>query len=86
MRWIDQIPLGHLALIAVMLALMPAIVPPFPEPHLVEKIRMLMEGTLRKPIDIFDLFLHGTPITLLMIRLYRMATRPQEDDSKGDSS
>lgn len=83
MRWIDQIPLGHLTLIAVILALMPAILPPHPEPHLLEKINMLLDGTLRKPIDIFDLLMHGTPITLLMIRLYRMATqstRPQESD------
>ncbi len=72
MSWIDRIPLGHLALIAVMLALMPAIVPPHPEPHLVEKLRMLMEGTLQKPLDIFDLLMHATPLTLLVIRLGRM--------------
>ena len=39
-----------------------------PEPHLVEKIRMLIDGTLRRPIDIFDLFLHGTPVLLLAVR------------------
>ena len=72
MSWIDRIPLGHLALIAVMLALMPAIVPPHPEPRLVEKLRMLMEGTLQKPLDIFDLLMHATPLTLLVIRLGRM--------------
>jgi hypothetical protein len=71
MNWIDRIPLGNLALIAIMLALMPAILPPHPEPHLVEKIRMLGDGTLSKPIDIFDLFLHGTPLALLVIRLIR---------------
>ena len=27
-----------------------------PEPHLVEKMRMLAEGTLTKPLDIFDVF------------------------------
>lgn len=72
MHWIDRIPLGHLLLIAVMLALMPAILPPHPEPHLVEKIKMLLDGTLQKPLDIFDLFLHGTPLALLLIRLSRM--------------
>lgn len=72
MHWIDRLPLPQLTLIALMLAVMPAIVPPFPEPHLIEKLRMLMEGTLSKPLDIFDLLMHGTPITLLMIRLYRM--------------
>lgn len=71
MNWIDKLPLTHLVMVAILLALMPAIIPPHPEPHLVEKIGMLMDGTLKKPIDIFDLFLHGTPITLLVIRLYR---------------
>jgi len=50
---------------------MPAIVPPHPEPHLMEKVKMLLDGTLQKPLDIFDLLMHGTPITLLVIRLYR---------------
>ncbi len=72
MKWIDKIPLRHLVLIALMLAVMPAILPPFPEPHLVEKLRMLAGGTLVKPLDIFDLLLHGTPITLLIIRLVRI--------------
>ncbi len=72
MGWIDRIPLAQLALVAVMLALMPAIVPPYPEPHLVEKVRMLLAGTLRRPLDIFDLFLHATPITLLLIRILRI--------------
>ncbi len=71
MGWIDKIPLGHLAVMAILLALMPAIVPPHPEPHLMEKVKMLLDGTLQKPLDIFDLLMHGTPITLLVIRLYR---------------
>ncbi len=78
MKWIDKIPLGHLVLIALMLAVMPAIFPPHPEPHLVEKLRMLADGTLVKPLDIFDLFLHGTPITLLIIRLARILGRRAE--------
>ncbi len=72
LNWIDRISLPQFAFLSIMLALMPAILPPFPEPHLVEKIRMLMEGTLHKPIDIFDLFMHATPISLLLIRLFRI--------------
>ena len=45
-----------------------------PEPHLLEKLRMLTEGQLVKPIDIFDLVLHGTPWILLVFKLYLMAT------------
>lgn len=81
MKLIDRIPLGHLILIALILAVMPAIVPPFPEPHLVEKLRMLADGTLTKPLDIFDLFLHATPITLLVIRLVRMGMGKSNSNS-----
>jgi hypothetical protein len=43
--------------------------PFFPQPHIVEKIRMLMAGTLSRPIDIFDLFWHAWPFVLLAYRL-----------------
>jgi hypothetical protein len=45
--------------------------PFFPQPHIVEKIRMLMAGTLKKPIDIFDLFWHSWPFVLLAYRIFR---------------
>jgi hypothetical protein len=48
-----------------------ALAPFSPEPHLVEKTRMLFEGTLSKPIDIFDLFLHSTPLFLLAAKLIK---------------
>lgn len=66
---LDQIPLGILALAALALGLAPFT----PEPHLVEKLRMLAEGTLRRPIDIFDLVMHATPVVLLAAKLLRMA-------------
>jgi len=40
-----------------------------PEPHLVEKVRFLMQGELTRPLDIFDLFFHLTPFLLLLIKL-----------------
>ena len=40
-----------------------------PEPHLVEKLRMLANGQLTAPIDIFDLFLHGAPLLLIAGKL-----------------
>ena len=54
----------------VPLALVLGLVPyPFaPESHLVEKSRMLMAGTLRRPFDIFDLFWHAWPLALLGFR------------------
>ena len=40
------------------------------EPHLIEKINMLMAGTLVKPLDIFDLVLHSAPIILLLLKSF----------------
>ncbi len=34
---------------------------PFRPPHVWEKLQMLSAGTLRRPIDIFDLVMHGSP-------------------------
>jgi hypothetical protein len=36
---------------------------------------MLLDGTLSQPIDIFDFFLHTTPLVVLVIRLWRDAQR-----------
>ena len=68
MKWLDRIPLGTLLIPAVLLGLAPFT----PEPHLVEKLRMLSQGTLQKPIDIFDLLLHGTPVLLVLLKLVRV--------------
>jgi hypothetical protein len=39
-----------------------------PMPHFVEKLIMFKNGTLKKPIDIFDLFYHSAPLILLIIK------------------
>lgn len=52
---------------AVLLGLAPF----FPEPHLVEKLRMLFQGELKRPLDIFDLFFHSWPILLIAFKLVR---------------
>jgi hypothetical protein len=41
---------------------------PFSPPHVIEKLSMLIEGRLIKPIDWFDLFLHGFPWMLLVLK------------------
>ena len=61
----QYLPYRWLVPIAILLALAPF----RPEPHLVEKLRMLVHGTLRRPIDVFDLVLHATPLALLALRL-----------------
>jgi hypothetical protein len=40
-----------------------------------QKLKMLFAGELVRPLDIFDLLLHGTPLVLLLIRLVRMLGR-----------
>jgi hypothetical protein len=74
MRWIDRIPMLWLVGIALYLAGAPFV----PEPHLTEKWRMLLDGTLSKPIDIFDFFLHTGPLVVLAIRLWRDAQRRRQ--------
>lgn len=67
MHLIDRIPLNLLVIAALMLGLAPFL----PEPHLWEKLKMLAAGTLTRPIDIADLAMHGAPVLLLALRLWR---------------
>jgi len=67
MTFLDQIPWWVLIAAALTLGLAPFV----PEPHIVEKLRMLAQGTLRRPIDIFDLILHATPFVLLAAKVVR---------------
>ncbi len=69
---IKRIPLSWLALIAAWLAIAPVV----PEPHLVEKTRMLLAGELSRPIDIFDLALHAVPLMLLAWKLFDIWRKP----------
>lgn len=70
MHWIDRLPLPLLLIAALTLGLAPFV----PEPHVWEKLRMLAAGELSRPIDIFDLLLHGAPWVLLALKLLRLAT------------
>jgi hypothetical protein len=67
MNVLNRIPMLWLALVAGWLAVAPI----WPEPHLVEKLRMLFAGTLVRPLDMFDLLLHTTPLLLLAWRVLR---------------
>lgn len=78
LQWIDRIPLLILVVCAVVLGFAPFA----SEPHLVQKLGMLSNGALIKPIDIFDLFMHGTPAALLILRVSRMLISRSETASK----
>jgi len=64
-RFFDKLPWTPLVLVALLLGLAPF----KPEPHLLEKLRMLAQGRLTEPIDIFDLFMHGFPLVLLAAKM-----------------
>ena len=64
---IDKIPYSILIVAAVLMILAPF----KPMPHVLEKLIMLKNGALSKPIDIFDLFYHLVPTIILGLKIYR---------------
>lgn len=68
MAFIDRLELRFFILAALLLGLAPFV----PEPHVWEKLKMLANGDLSRPIDIFDLIMHGAPWVLLAIKLTRL--------------
>jgi 23S rRNA-/tRNA-specific pseudouridylate synthase len=71
---IDRFPFTPLILGAFLLGLVPFV----PEPHLVEKVKMLLGGTLSQPADIFDLCMHGSLPLILAVKLIRLRGRAAE--------
>jgi hypothetical protein len=67
LRLLDSISYPVLIVAALLLLLAPL----KPIPHVVEKLTMLKNGTLRKPIDVFDLFFHLLPTILLILKVIR---------------
>jgi hypothetical protein len=65
--FLDHLPYGLLVPLAVFMLLAPF----YPMPHAVEKLIMLKNGTLHRPLDIFDLFFHLAPLVLLVLKLLR---------------
>ena len=65
---LDGISISALVVASLLLGLAPF----QPEPHLWQKLKMLATGELTRPMDIFDLLMHGTPVALLILRLARM--------------
>ena len=55
--------------ILILLCATLGLAPFFPQPHIVEKLRMLFAGNLVRPIDIFDLLMHATPFALLLAKV-----------------
>ena len=66
-RFLDKISYPILIFIAAFMLLAPF----SPMPHVVEKLIMLKDGNLTRPVDIFDLFFHLVPSLLLAIKFLR---------------
>ena len=58
-RWIEGLPWAWILVACATLGLAP-----FAPPHVVEKLGVLARGELRRPIDVFNLVLHGAPSRL----------------------
>ncbi|MDI6748355.1 MAG: hypothetical protein QMD17_14550 [Rhodocyclaceae bacterium] len=84
MRFIREFPFPILIVITVLMLGAPFV----PEPHLVEKARMAMNGTLTRPIDIFDVVWHLLPAALLVWKtvLWRRERAAEKDQSPTDTS
>ncbi|KPJ75253.1 MAG: hypothetical protein AMJ54_15475 [Deltaproteobacteria bacterium SG8_13] len=67
---LDKIPYPILIAVAVWMLMAPI----KPMPHVVEKLQMIKNGTLHRPIDIFDLFWHLIPTILLVLKVIRTIT------------
>lgn len=63
MEYISKLPWGLVILACLTLGLAP-----FSPPHIWEKLQMLSQGRLVRPIDWFYLVLHGTPWAVLALK------------------
>ncbi len=74
MKWIDKLSWLIVGILVATLGMAPYL----PQPHVLEKLAMLFTGTLSRPIDIFDLVLHGTPWVLLGLKLARTISQRKD--------
>jgi len=70
MKWLDKVPMALIIISGIFLALAPFT----SEPHLLQKINMLFDGTLVQPVDMFDLLWHSSPMIILVLKLIRNAS------------
>ena len=73
LRWLDRLAWIWLVLLAAWMTIAPI----RPEPHLVEKLRLVAQGALVRPLDIFDLAMHAAPLLLVVVKLWRQRRRHQ---------
>jgi len=69
MKILDAIPFTIVIIMCLTIGLAPFV----PEPHVVEKLKMLFSGNLHRLIDIGDLLMHASPCILLVLKLVSLA-------------
>ena len=70
MSWLDGLSWPIVILLCLTLGLAP-----FAPPHIWEKLQMLAQGRLVRPLDWFDLLLHAAPWILLLLKGVRALFR-----------
>ena len=64
-KWLLNVSWAHLVMFCLLLGLAP-----FNPPHIYEKLVLLFSWSLTKPIDVFDLLMHGLPWILLLLKIF----------------
>ena len=77
--FLNNIPALPLAVVAFVMFLAPF----SPMPHAIEKVSMLFNGQLSRPIDIFDLLFHLAPAIILLLKFVMSANK--ENVNKSDN-
>jgi hypothetical protein len=67
MKYLDKIPFRTAIVMTIFLGILPV----SPEPHIWQKLKMLVAGDLGNPVDIFDLLFHAAPGLVLIAKIYR---------------
>lgn len=64
-------------MVLVLLCATLGLAPFVPEPHIWEKLKMLVAGDLTRPVDMFDMAFHGLPWGLLVLKLTIARKKPE---------
>jgi hypothetical protein len=78
---LDKLPVGPTIFFGLLYVIMPIL----PEPHLVQKAMMLLNGLRLAPIDWFDIVAHSSG-GLLAFAVYRRSRQVEKTTKNGDVS
>ena len=68
---LDRFSWGMVGVMCALLGLAPFV----PEPHVWQKLQMLVAGDLTRMVDIGDLLMHGAPWLILIAKLIQVRAR-----------